>query len=36
MIKEKATINGRKRNIYRGPKGGKYYMRGVENAMLIV
>ena len=26
--KENATINGRKRNIYRGPKGGKYYMKG--------
>ena len=28
MIKEKLIIGGRKRNIYTGSKGGKYYMKG--------
>jgi DNA-directed RNA polymerase subunit RPC12/RpoP len=28
MIKYKTNINGRKRTVYTGPKGGKYYMKG--------
>jgi len=27
-MKYKTNINGRKRNVYTGPKGGKYYMKG--------
>jgi DNA-directed RNA polymerase subunit RPC12/RpoP len=28
MMKYKTNINGRKRTVYTGPKGGKYYMKG--------